>query len=526
MSIQFEQVYEFIAASPFFNRLDESERRRLVREFDVVSLPQGQILFQQNAEAEAFYFVLDGKLVLSRQRNRRIISEVVLKNGDPVGEEAFIRGEAYRSSASAAGDTILLRIRGDRLSGLIDQYPRLAGSRNLISGTHLLSKVVNLDWLNHDERVVLINRKNPFFLTTRVLIPCLVALIGLIVLILNLQGVTHMPQPAIVGLAVLIAAALLWIFWISLDWANDYYILTTKRLVRVDRAIAVFDWREEIPLGNIMSVEINTTPLGKMFAFADITSRTYNVPVVWHGISNPDLVAALIQLWVERAKSTHEELEMGAMQAALDRQLGGPDDQVVSKQPGEQIGTSVTAGARPITFRKHWVILLRKTWFPFTFGVAGIFTLLGGFSKRLTSPLGDLAVWLIGAGVLFLFIWYLYQFLDWRNDTYQISADQIMDVKRTPLGREDRKTAPLENILSINYRKRGLMGLLLNYGTVNIQVGTESLIFDYVRDPSGVQREIFRRIADRQTAMRQAGLEAERDRMSQWIAAYHRRVNE
>ena len=38
------------------------------------------------------------------------------------------------------------------------------------------------------------------------------------------------------------------------------------------------------------------------------------------------------------------------------------------------------------------------------------------------------------------FIWYLYQFLDWNNDIYQVTSDQVMDVKRTPLGREDRKT--------------------------------------------------------------------------------------
>ncbi len=275
-----------------------------------------------------------------------------------------------------------------------------------------------------------------------------------------------------------------------------------------------------------MSVDIDTTPLGKMFAFADITSRTYNVPVTWHGISNPDMVAALIQLWAERAKSIHADLEMGAMQAALDRHLGGSDEQVDAQLPGEQTNTSFDAGIHPIIFRKHWVILFRKTWFPFTFGVTGIFLLLGGYSKWLPAPLSETTIWLIGVVLLLFIIWYLYQFLDWRNDIYQITTDQIMAVKRTPLGREDRRTAPLENILSINYRKRGLLGLLLNYGTVNIQVGTESLVFDYVRDPSGVQREIFRRIADRQSAMRQANLEAERDRMSQWIAAYHRRVNE
>ncbi len=526
MSIQFQQVFDFLSASPYFDRLDETERRRLVREFDVLSLPPGKILFQQNADADAFYIILEGKLVLSRQRNRRMVSEVVMQKGDPVGEEAFIRGEVYRSSAVSASDTILLRIRRDRLPDLLDQYPRIAGSRNLLSGTHLLGKVVNLDWLNHDERVILINRKNPFFLGTRVLTPCLLVLAGLIILLLNLQGITQLPQTASIGMAILVAAALLWVFWISLDWSNDYYILTSKRLVRVDRAVAVFDRRDEIPLGNIMSVDVDTTPLGKMFGFADITSRTYNVPVIWHGISNPDLVAALIQSWAERAKSTHAELEMSEMQSALDRQLGDTEGQMESQAADSQSGLSLGINVPALIFRKHWVILFRKTWFPFSLGVAGIFILLGGLSKWIPSPLPDPMVWLVGSGVMVFFIWYLYQFLDWRNDIYQITADQIMDIKRTPLGREDRKTAPLENILSINYRRRGLMGLLLNYGMVNIQVGTESLIFDYVRDPSGVQREIFKRIADRQTALRQANLEAERDRMSQWIAAYHRRVNE
>ncbi len=109
--------------------------------------------------------------------------------------------------------------------------------------------------------------------------------------------------------------------------------------------------------------------------------------------------------------------------------------------------------------------------------------------------------WLLGVMTVGFFIWYLYQFMDWNNDIYQVTSEQVMDVKRTPLGREDRKTAMLENILSINYRRRGLIGVLLNYGTVNIQVGTESLIFDYVRDPSSVQREIFRRMAERQAAL-------------------------
>lgn len=527
MTIQFQQVYDFISTSPMFSQLDDGERRRLVKEFDALSLSKGQTLFHQNEEADAFFLVLEGKLVLTRKKNRRIVSEVVLQAGDTVGEEAFIHNDIYGSSASAASDVILLRIKKERLPGLIDQYPRLASTRNLLSGTNVLGRLINLDWLNRDERVILLNRKHPFFVLTRILIPSLVIVIGLVFLVLSLQGTITLPQAAVIAIAVIMVTALLWVFWVILDWANDYYILTTKRLVRVDRTAAVFDRREEVPLGNIMSVEVDTTPLGKMFAFADITSRTYNAPVIWHGISNPDLAAALIKLWVERAKNIHAELEIGDMQAALDRQLGVPESPG-GDEPQGVIRSDVSGGpdSRPITFRKHWVILFRKTWFPFTLTITGSFALLGGFSKWLPGLHNNATTWLFGMSVMVCFIWYVYQFIDWSNDTYQLTSDQIMDIKRSPLGREDRKTAPLENILSINYRRRGLLGLLLNYGTVTVQVGTESLVFDYVRDPSGVQREIFRRIADRQAALSQANLDSERDRMSQWIAAYHRRVND
>lgn len=524
MSISFQQVFDFISTSPFFSHLDEGDCRRLVREFELISLTPGQVLFRQEEQADAFYIILEGNLNLSLIKNRRDVSEVMLQKGDPVGEEAFNHGNSYRSTVTAVDDVVLLRLRGERMRGLVDQFPRLSGSRNLLSGTAQLSRMVNLDWLNHDERVALLTRRHPFFFIVRVFAPGVIVLMGLIVLLLNLRGITTLPQPALISLAVLMAAALLWIFWVGIDWANDYYILTTHRLVRVDRTAGVFDRRNEVPLGNIMAVEMSTTALGKMFAFADITSRTYNVPVVWHGIANPALAVALIQEYVERAKTSNTGLEMNAMQAALDHQIDGVELESVAGADGRLI--PLASGIQPVTFHKHWIILFRKTWFPFTFGAAVLFILMGGLTKRLDVPITDPVKWLLGVAVILFFIWYLYQFLDWNNDIYQVTSDQIVDVKRTPLGREDRKTAMLENILSINYRRRGLLGVLLNYGTVNIQVGTESLIFDYVRDPSSVQREIFRHMAERKSELRQADIDSERDRMSQWITAYHRRIND
>jgi hypothetical protein len=39
-------------------------------------------------------------------------------------------------------------------------------------------------------------------------------------------------------------------------------------------------------------------------------------------------------------------------------------------------------------------------------------------------------------------VWWFYEYVDWINDIYILTPDQIMDIYRTPLGREDKKTAP------------------------------------------------------------------------------------
>ena len=67
--------------------------------------------------------------------------------------------------------------------------------------------------------------------------------------------------------------------------------------------------------------------------------------------------------------------------------------------------------------------------------------------------------------------------------------------------------------------------LILNYGTVILRVGEARLTFDDVYDPSEVQRELFKRMADREYRERVAQSKSERERFAAWLEAYHRVVN-
>ncbi len=118
-------------------------------------------------------------------------------------------------------------------------------------------------------------------------------------------------------------------------------------------------------------------------------------------------------------------------------------------------------------------------------------------------------------------LWWLYEYMDWRNDAYIVSDENLIDVNKRPLGREEKRAAPVRNVQSIEYARLGVLGLILNYGTVTIRVGEAELTFDYVFNPSEVQQEVFKRLAKRDYSRRQAEIQDDQARLADWIEAYH-----
>ena len=54
---------------------------------------------------------------------------------------------------------------------------------------------------------------------------------------------------------------ILWAIWLVLDWGNDYYIVTSQRVVWLEKVIAVYDSRQESPLNTILAVAVETSLL-------------------------------------------------------------------------------------------------------------------------------------------------------------------------------------------------------------------------------------------------------------------------
>jgi len=97
-----------------------------------------------------------------------------------------------------------------------------------------------------------------------------------------------------------------------------------------------------------------------------------------------------------------------------------------------------------------------------------------------------------------------------------------MDIDKTPLGQTSSDIASLDNILSIEYKRIGILELFFNYGTVYITIGGgREMAFENVYNPSAVQEDIERRRLEKISKKEQESIKAERERVADWFAAYY-----
>jgi hypothetical protein len=253
----------------------------------------------------------------------------------------------------------------------------------------------------------------------------------------------------------------------------------------------------------------------------------------------------LIDQYWKRSKDTSRKMEEEEMQNALRaRLLDGQDKSAQIKgvmvKPKEkenpyenQRGIANLFRLRfehltTVTYRKHVFVLFEQTLMP---GLI-LFILLGILGYEAFSPSATFApLFNVESGLLMLLwatlfilalLWWIYQYVDWRNDIFQVTPDQIMDIDKTPLGQVTSDIASLDNILSIEYQRIGILAMLFNYGTVFITIGggTE-MSFENVYNPSAVQEDIERRRLEKITKKEQESINAERERVADWFAAYY-----
>jgi hypothetical protein len=535
-----EQAVDIISQLYPFSRLSADILADVVDHNPIRRVKKGKIIFENGEEAAAMYIVIHGTVGLNGLDSHENLRPIMALNAGEVFGIETIQEDYYQAQAVAWSDCFLLELSYSFLENTALTSQSFKNSLLFLTNSLTHSSQTNFPWRNLEENILYANRRHWIFLISRLIVPIFL-LLGLIPLttFLIASKLPILTPLLVAGIALLFIIG--YVFWVVEDWRNDFAVITNQRVVWQEKVILLYESRQEAPLDSVLAVSVQTSALGRMFSYGNVMVRTYagiiHLPQVpypaevaallesqWEkarrGLVKADQYARVEQMIKERLFHTAETVQIPVLDEVHPEALIHP----VKKGLFDWLADLFQLRSESkglVQYRTHWWILLRRTSLPglviLILFVAKIFSMFGVFTLISASTLTWLLL-LIGG---LCAIWVVYEAADWRNDVYIISDEYLIDVNKKPLGMEQRKTAPLRSVQSVEFERLGLAGLLLNFGTVSIRVGETTLTFDHVYNPSAVQRELFQRISDKERARKQKAIEEEEDRLTDWIEVYH-----
>ena len=547
--IEIAQRVEFLRKIHLFRELGENDLAALASRMSERVYQPDETIFVEGSEPTTFYLLYKGQAQVTRIRRKRKTQLAVFVPNDYFGEEALLDRKPRSANVEAMSETTLLELPRADFNALLKRFPKIKPNFQVSIKSRRLARSTAFKWLNPNEVIYFIARKHPVLLVRSLIMPVLSLLLPIALSIWGL--IVGAVIPLIVS-AILLLGILGWVVWNVVDWGNDYYIVTNQRVIWLEKVIGVYDSRQEAPLSTVLSVGVETDQTGRILDYGSVVVRTFVGKLQFDHVTYPYQAARMIEEQWERTKRFGQLVEKEATVNAVRKKLGLPDLHRVT--PKKEEPARIPHPQKPslirtvladflklrsedsgvVTYRKHWFVLLRQVWQPTLFMILLIAWEISRIITVVRSPelvfvartetgfkFDTIAVTL-PVLIIPLILWWVYQYIDWSNDIFQVTSDTIIDIDKKPWGTEERKSAQIESILGTEYKRVGPAGYLFNFGTVYITVGGTKLAFEDVLDPAAVQADIDLRRSARLAKKRDAEVNADRDRMTTWLAIYHK----
>ena len=516
-----------------FSDLDNATLNLLLPYLEQREVVADEVIFEPGQHAGAFYFILAGKVEVYHYRNKLPVPLQFLRAFDHFGEDALLQ-KKRQTGAIARSSATLLSISRPALERLSFESSIIKRIFHMFASTYQNYCRKDCVWREPAETTYLQLRRHPFTLWAK-LLPIL------LITLLVFAGLLFLAFTSVHLALLCLIAALLTLFlggsasaWEVMAWRNEYFVLTKDRVLVQKLLVGVFESRQETPMSAVLSVELATSFIGRLIGYGTVTARAYtgNLPI--RHIPDPDLLYAYLEYRRKSILADQRRREQETMHSLLENRfhpertrstIPAPADADVPTKVNYYTDTFSDLLARfftlrlekedSIIYRTHWWILLRKLFLP-SLCLLLIVVLVLSTALALLKVDATFIYSLAILAAVASWAWWFYEYADWRMDVYIITPDQLVDVNVHPLGKEDKRSAPVKNIQTVEYKRNGLIGMALNFGTVSIQIGNERLTFDNVYNPSAIQMEIFNRF--REFSERSRKLEEKH--MTDWFTTY------
>jgi len=522
-----------------FNDLEKEHIDLLLDNAEIVFFPAEKMVYLEGTPALFFYILYQGQVEIMKEKHHALFQLNDLHEGFSFGEDALTKSQKRRTSARATTDVILIKIQRETLTQVGKGNLAFWNNINTLitSYNHLVSKTINP---GKDETVCYIGQPHPIIVVLKIIF-ALFAVFGISILLVILFNSGLLAYNVLLwGGGILAVTSLIWIGWQFLEWSNDLFFFTDKRIIIKQRSILSYEIKRETPISAIEFVRARRSFLGRELNFGDLEIRTFTgsmrLPFVPEISSVHDILTYLTErrkdLWEAEEKQAFEkDIRERITQRASVRETESENypDQSSSQVPRPDFtsqGLDDLEAPRDIVYRTHWTILFAKMFIPVLLLISHMLLYLFLAVNQIEIIRNTAFNTILLINSIVMLSWSAYRFSDWRNDVYIITEDQLIDIDRRPFGMEEKRAAPINNIQSIRYKRNGIFGLLLNFGTVYTRIGDEEFTFDNVHRPAEVQEALFTAKERFHQMEEDAEKCSQRKKAVDWIDSYHQIINE
>jgi CRP-like cAMP-binding protein/membrane protein YdbS with pleckstrin-like domain len=586
-------IVEQMARVPLFASLPPRNIQHLAQNTAWEYEPAGQNITTQGSLGHSFVIIRDGAAVVTAIDERgRGRPRSYLKAGSYYGETSLLQGaprDATVRAVKAPAEDNPNRLNGAEvlvLNRLDMQYAFVQEPSLWHTGVSLFDRTIQIKeekqpykWMDEGETVEWTKRRHWLWLWLPELAVFGVGLLAFVVIWL-LEGDVQRTL-AVSALACGLPALILLMGWIYLNYQDDYYVLTNRRVTRRDRTLMLTEARVEAPLDVVQDVTVETDLLARLFNYGTVSVRTASKDWVVRLLNVPDPETVKSDILVERTEARalgqglqYEVLRRGlltGLQLSLPvperaRALGekavlppkggrlpwGRSKTATQSQellPGVKSSQPVRGAARalpekwqtvlfgppkpppkPLTgqviWRKHWVNLLGRTILPLAavvlLAVMGLIIILTDPPPFGLSRIGLMLPWLVAMAAASVWLWWNYE--DWHNDIYVLTDDKIIDIERKPLGLQSkRREGSLERVQNVLANQKGIIPNLLDFGDVVISTaaGDEGYTFNMVPHPKQVQSLVFQNLDKYRQRQKSEATRQRQNDLIEAIQVYH-----
>lgn len=541
-----------IHAISVFADFSEEQREKLLGYMSHYYFPVSHIVMQQGEVGDSLWVLLSNSRGTLRALDGTQAMQPTTVYGPNFFNELALRVQhPMDSTVQAETNSQWLRLHRDDFAAFLSDTDATLQSK-LKMGPAAERKLGRIKtrrkykWLQENERLITFQRRHILVLTHR-LFPALLLLIAVATAGYGFYRMGWTERWAQFTLAIPSLVVVWLIFWNVVNYLNDYILVTNQRIVHQEKVLFFTEFRKAASLEQVRNIDIQTTFFGRLANYGAIVIQT----AATEGAIKFDFVPyphRLRQTMTEQQSQRMQHYQASTkmviqdlLQERLGMQLQLPAMVTANRDDGrittaarvrdglgsirKRLHTPV-ASREVVVWRKHWLRLVGRILMPIV-----IIGLLGALfaSQQLIPPeyrqyLGSLDIG-VGAIAFVCLLWILWNYADWRNDTYEVDYKQIADVSKKPLFfAEQRRTGLLSEIENIEVSIPSPIHYLFNFGNVRIQTAATDgdFTFDWVANPRGVSEEIRRRIETSRQRQEDARAKQRAEELPDWFEMYDR----